>query len=124
MRNKLNKLVHPDLHFVYPVNTTDAVKKNAVSANFAKSGERLCLKNPYASFFDWLQSLGIENKQGNISVHEAQDMLKTLSLKAYEGGYKVMIIWMADKMNNECSNKILKIVEEPPEKTILFCYRE
>jgi len=122
--NKITKLAHPDLHFIYPVNTNEEIKKNAVSANFTEEWRKFVLKNPYASLFDWLQSLGIENKQGNISVNEAQDMLKTLSLKAYEGGYKVIIIWMADKMNTECSNKILKIVEEPPEKTLLLLLTE
>ncbi len=121
---KIAKLSHPDLHFIYPVNTNDSVKKNAVSANFTVEWQKFVAENPYASLFDWLQSLGIENKQGNISVNEAQDMLKTLSLKSYEGGYKVMIIWMAEKMNGECSNKILKIVEEPPEKTLLLLLTE
>ncbi|MFT4670469.1 MAG: DNA polymerase-3 subunit delta' [Flavobacteriaceae bacterium] len=122
--SKVKKLVHPDLHFVYPVNTNDVIKKNAVSANFTKEWRQFVLKNPYSSLFDWLQSLGIENKQGNISVNEAQDLLKTLALKSYEGGYKVMIIWMADKMNTECSNKILKIVEEPPKNTLLLLLTE
>lgn len=122
--NKLKKLAHPDLHFIYPVNTNDAIKKNAVSSHFTEDWRAFVLNKPYGSLFDWLQSIGIENKQGNISVNEAQDLLKTLSLKAYEGGYKVMIIWMADKMNNECSNKILKIVEEPPEKTLLLLLTE
>ena len=122
--NKVKKLAHPDLHFIYPVNTNDVVKKHAVSANFTEDWRKFVLNNPYASLFDWLQSIGIENKQGNISVNEAQDLLKTLSLKAYEGGYKVMIIWMADKMNTECANKILKIVEEPPAKTLLLLLTE
>jgi len=121
---KIDKLVHPDLHFVYPVNTNDTIKKNAISSNFNEEWRQFVHSNPYASLFDWLQSLGIEKKQGNISVHEAQDLLKTLSLKSYEGGYKVMIIWMADKMNTECANKILKIVEEPPEKTLLLLLTE
>ncbi len=122
--SKVKKLAHPDLHFVYPVNTNDVIKKNAVSANFTKEWRSFVLNNPYASLFEWLQYLGIENKQGNISVYEAQDLLKTLALKSYEGGYKVMIIWMADKMNTECSNKILKIVEEPPKNTLLLLLTE
>jgi len=122
--SKVKKLAHPDLHFVYPVNTNDVIKKNAVSANFTKEWRHFVLDNPYASLFEWLQSLGIENKQGNISVYEAQDLLKTLALKSYEGGYKVIIIWMAAKMNTECSNKILKIVEEPPKNTLLLLLTE
>jgi len=71
-----------------------------------------------------LQFIGIEKKQGNISKNEAIDISKKLSLKAYEGGYKVMIIWMADKMNNECANKLLKLIEEPPNKTVLLLLTE
>jgi DNA polymerase-3 subunit delta' len=64
--------------------------------------------------------LGVQNKQGEIRVDDAQEILKSLSLKSYEGGYKIMIIWMADKLNIAASNKLLKLLEEPPEKTVLF----
>ena len=121
---KVTQLVHPDLHFIYPVNTTENVKKDPVSSHFSKEWRDFVLKTPYASLYDWYQFLGIENKQGNISKHEAKEISKKLYLKAYEGGYKVMIIWMADKMNIECSNKILKIVEEPPDKTVLLLLTE
>lgn len=123
-KNKVAKLSHPDLHFVYPVNTSDDVKKNAVSDNYAEGWRKFVLNNPYASLFEWLQSIGIEKKQGNISKYEAENIAKKLSLKAYEGGYKVMIIWMADNMNNECANKILKLVEEPSDKTVLLLLTE
>ncbi|MBG42497.1 MAG: DNA polymerase III subunit delta' [Aequorivita sp.] len=123
-KNKISKLVHPDLHFVYPVNTSDVVKKNAVSDNYAEAWRSFVLNNPYASLFEWLQSLGLEKKQGNISKHEAESISKKLSLKAFEGGYKVMIIWMAEHMNGECANKILKLVEEPTEKTLLLLLTE
>ncbi len=118
--NKVAKLVHPDLHFIFPVNTNERVKKNPVSSLFSEEWREFILKNPYASLYDWYKFIGIENKQGNISKNEAEEISKKLFLKAYEGGYKVMIIWMADKMNIECSNKILKIVEEPPENTVLL----
>lgn len=121
---KVAKLSHPDLHFVYPVNTNDEVKKNPVSSLFSEEWRKFVLENPYGSLFDWFQHLGIENKQGNISVKEAEEISKRLSLKAYEGGHKIMIIWMADKMNTECANKILKIVEEPPDKTVLLLLTE
>ncbi|PHS62285.1 MAG: DNA polymerase III subunit delta' [Flavobacterium sp.] len=121
---KVSKLNHPDLHFVYPVNSNENVKTHPVSDNFSSEWREFVLKNPYASLYDWLQFIGIEKKQGNISKYEAQNISKKLSLKAYEGGYKVMIIWMADKMNNECANKILKLVEEPPEKTVLLLLTE
>ncbi len=115
---------HPDLHFIYPVNTNDSVKKNAVSSSFSTEWRDFMSKSPYGSLFNWFQLLGIENKQGNISVKEAEEISKKLALTAYEGGYKIMIIWMADKMNTECSNKILKLVEEPPDKTILLLLTE
>jgi len=121
---KVAKLAHPDLHFVMPVNTNEKIKKNPVSSHFSSEWREFVLNNAYASLYDWFQFLGIENKQGNISKFEAEDISKKLSLKAYEGGYKVMIIWMADKMNMECSNKILKLVEEPPEKTLLLLLTE
>ncbi|MFK5983262.1 MAG: DNA polymerase III subunit delta' [Flavobacteriaceae bacterium] len=121
---KVSKLNHPDLHFVYPVNSNENVKTHPISDNFASEWREFVLKNPYASLYDWFQFIGIEKKQGNISKYEAQNISKKLSLKAYEGGYKVMIIWMADKMNTECANKILKLVEEPPEKTVLLLLTE
>ncbi len=122
--NKVANLAHPDLHFVMPVNTNEKIKKHPVSSNFSSEWREFVLNNPYASLYDWYQFLGIEKKQGNISKHEAEDISKKLSLKAYEGGYKVMIIWMADKMNTECSNKILKLVEEPPKRTVLLLLTE
>jgi len=121
---KVAKLAHPDLHFVYPVNTNDSVKKHPVSKLFMQDWRTFIEKNAYGSLFDWLQELGIENKQGAINVDEAADILKSLSLTSYEGGYKVFIIWMADKMNTACANKILKIVEEPPAKTVLLLLTE
>lgn len=123
-KSKVSKLVHPDLHFVYPVNTSDIAKKNAISDNYAEGWRSFVLNNPYASLFEWLQSIGIEKKQGNISKFEAENISKKLSLKAFEGGYKVMILWMADNMNGECANKILKLVEEPTEKTVLLLLTE
>jgi len=77
-----------------------------------QSGETLWL------MFDWHKHIGIEKKQSNISVNEAADINKALALKSYEGGYKVMIIWMAEKMNRDASNKLLKLIEEPPKKTV------
>lgn len=123
-KKKTAKLVHPDLHFVYPVNTSDIAKKNAVSDNYAVAWRQFVLENPYASLFEWLQRLGIENKQGNISKFEAELISKKLALKAFEGGYKVLIIWMAENMNSECANKILKLVEEPTENTLLLLLAE
>ena len=122
--NKIDKLAHPDLHFVYPVNTNDKVKAHAISNHFLEEWREFIELRPYGSLFDWLKHLGIEKKQGNINVAEAEDISKKLALKSYEGGYKVMVIWMAEKMNNECANKILKIVEEPPSNTVLLLLTE
>ncbi len=123
-KTKVEKLAHPDLHFVYPVNTNESVKKNPVSDNFLAKWRAFVIQNSYSSLYDWYQFIGIENKQGNISKHEAVSITKKLSLKSYEGGYKVLIIWMADKMNNECANQLLKLIEEPPEKTVLLLLTE
>lgn len=123
-KNKISKLSHPDLHFVYPVNTNDLIKKNAISDNYAEEWRNFVQKNPYASLFEWLQAIGIEKKQGNISKYEAENISKKLSLKSFEGGYKIMIIWMADNMNIECANKILKLVEEPSDNTLLLLLSE
>lgn len=123
-KQQVSRLEHPDLHFVYPVNTNDTISKNAVSDDFGSEWRNFVLRNPYASLFEWLQSIGIERKQGNISVHEANNIAKKLSLKSYEGGFKVMIIWMAENMNIDCSNRILKLIEEPSDKTVLLLLAE
>ncbi|MBT0607143.1 DNA polymerase III subunit [Aequorivita echinoideorum] len=123
-KNKVSKLTHPDLHFVYPVNTSEDIKKNAVSDHYSEAWREFVLNNPYASLFEWLQAIGIEKKQGNISKYEAESIGKKIALKSYEGGYKVLIIWMAENMNAECSNKILKIIEEPTDKTVLLLLTE
>lgn len=117
-------LAHPDLHFAFPVATTDQVKSHPISSNFLNSWREFVKEDPYGSLYDWYQKLGIENKQGQIGVDEAQDILKSLSLKSYEGGYKVMLIWMADKMNTAASNKLLKLIEEPPDKTLFILIAE
>ncbi len=121
---KLNKLMHPDLHFAFPVATTDKVKRHPVSDLFLEEWRRFIANNPYGDVLDWFQQLGNENKQGQIGVDEAEAIVKKLSLKAYEGNYKVMIIWMAEKLNNAAANKLLKLIEEPPEKTVLLLITE
>ena len=99
---KFEHFSHPDLHFVFPVATTDDVKSHPVSDHFMVEWRQFLTESPYGSLFDWLRNLGIQNKQGLISVDEATEINKKLALKAYEGGYKVMIIWMADKMRIKC----------------------
>ena len=121
---KFQKLTHPDLHFAYPTVTTDEVKKNPKSIDFIVNWREFVTQNPYGGLFDWYAVLGVQNKQGEIRVDDAQEILKSLSLKAYEGGYKIMIVWMADKLNIAASNKLLKLLEEPPEKTIFILISE
>ena len=121
---KFDKLSHPDLHFVYPTVATEDVKTKPKSIDFIGDWRAFVTQNPYGSLFDWYTVLGVNNKQGEIRVDDAQEILKTLSLKSYEGGYKIMIVWMADKMNTPASNKLLKLLEEPPEKTIFILITE
>ena len=121
---KFNKLMHPDMHFVFPVATNATIKKHPVSDLFLEDWRDFISNNPYGDLFDWYRQLGIENKQGQIGVDEAENIVKKLSLKAFEGNFKVMLIWMADKMNTATSNKLLKLLEEPPEKTILLLITE
>lgn len=121
---KFENFSHPDLHFVFPVATNSEVKSHPVSANFLKEWREFITETPYGSLFDWYKKLDIQNKQGQIGVDEAHEIVKSLSLKAYEGGYKVMIIWMADKMNIATANKLLKLLEEPPQKTIFLLIAE
>ena len=96
---KVTKLQHPDVHFAFPVTTNDSVKKHPVSNLFLNEWRDFVNNQPYGGLFNWLQSIGVENKQGMIGVDEALEVVKKLQLKSYEGGFKVMIIWMAEKMN-------------------------
>jgi DNA polymerase-3 subunit delta' len=121
---KFDKLSHPDLHFVYPTVSTEDVKTKPKSIDFIGDWRNFVGHNPYGSLFDWYTVLGVNNKQGEIRVDDAQEILKSLALKSYEGGYKIMIVWMADKMNIAASNKLLKLLEEPPEKTIFILISE
>lgn len=121
---KMNRLSHPDLHFAFPVAINDKVKKRPVSGNFLDQWRDFVKHQPYSSLYNWYQKIGVENKQGRIGVDEAQEIIKSLSLKSYEGGYKVMIIWMAEKMNTACSNKLLKLIEEPPKNTLFLLITE
>jgi DNA polymerase III subunit delta' len=121
---KVNKLAHPDIHFAFPVAINDKIKKHPVSNLFLEDWRNFITNSPYGSLFNWYQQLGIENKQGQIGVDEAEEIVKKLVLKSYEGGYKVMIIWMVEKMNVAASNKLLKLIEEPPKDTLFLLIAE
>lgn len=118
------KWQHPDLHFAFPTATNESVKTHPVSNLFITDWRQFLTENPFGSLFDWYQHIGIENKQGQIGVDEAQEIVKALQLKPYEGTYQVMIIWMPEKMNAAASNKLLKLIEEPPYKTIFLLVTE
>lgn len=117
---KYQSLAHPDLHFAFPVNTTPKIKRDPVSDHFMEEWRSFLKQNPYQTLPEWLKFIDIEKKQGNISVRESQSIISKLSLKNYEAPYKVMIIWMAEVMNQASANKLLKILEEPPDKTLFL----
>ncbi|ALM08464.1 DNA polymerase III subunit delta' [Sediminicola sp. YIK13] len=121
---KCNSISHPDVHFAFPVSNSDKVKSHAVSNHYMEEWREFLNEQPYGNLFDWYRLIGIEKKQGMIGVDEAQEVVKKLALKSYEGGYKVMIIWMADRMNNSAANKLLKLIEEPPAKTVFILITE
>ena len=122
--SKCNSLTHPDLHFAFPVANSDKVKSHAVSDHYLEEWRQFVQEQPYGNLFDWYRKVGIEKKQGQIGVDEAQDIVKKLSFKSYEGGYKILILWMAEKMNIAASNKLLKLIEEPPAQTIILLITE
>ena len=123
---KFNSFAHPDVHFAYPVANTEQAKKHAVSDNFSKEWREFLAEQPYGKLIDWYRLIDIRKKKGQIGVDEAKEIVKKLSLKSFEGGFKVMIVWMAEKLNTAASNKLLKLIEEPPEKTVflLLCQDE
>ena len=121
---KFNSFSHPDLHFIFPTVSTSDVKTKPKSIDFVKDWRQFIIENPYGSLFDWYNLLEVANKQGEIRVDDAQEILKSLALKSFEGGYKIAIVWMAEKMNVASSNKLLKLLEEPPEKTLFILISE
>ena len=122
---KFMSLTHPDLHFVFPTATNKGVKQNPESDLFISEWrEYLADCQCYADLSDWFNKLDIENKQGVINVRDAVTILRKLSFKAYESEYKIAIIWMADKLNVQCANKLLKLIEEPPAKTLFILIAE
>ena len=121
---KCENLSHPDLHFAFPVSASGSTRSHPVSDHFLAQWREFIKEQPYGNLFDWYRAVGIERKQGQIGVDEAHDIVRKLSLKSYEGGFKVMIIWMADRMNATAANKLLKLIEEPPARTVLLMIAE
>ncbi len=115
---KYEKLIHPDMHFVFPVIKTG--DKKSVSDSYIQQWREKVLTDPYFSLIEWLDEISKEKKQGNIYAEESAEIIKKLNLKTYEGEYKCMIIWLPERMNISCSNKLLKVLEEPPENTVFI----
>jgi len=117
---KISKLIHPDLHFVFPVNSGKKSLKDPVSDDYINEWRQYFLPNPYVTENGWYDFIGIENKQGFISATESRNIIRKLNFKAFEAEYKIMIIWLPERMNITAANILLKIIEEPPEKTLFF----
>ena len=119
---KANALIHPDIHFSYPVITKKPGEK-PISADFIKEWREFVTQSPYGNVYDWLQFIGAENKQGNITATECNDINRTMSLKSFESEYKILIMWMPEFLGKE-GNKLLKLIEEPPPNTLFIFLAE
>jgi len=122
---KFQKYAHPDLHFYFPTTTTDAVKKEPKSELMLTEWRTFLSKNQgYATQNSWYDFLGVGNKQGTIYVRDAADIISKMALKAYEAKYKVIVVWMVEKLHESASNKLLKTLEEPPDNTLILLVAE
>ncbi|WP_462253692.1 DNA polymerase III subunit [Ferruginibacter sp.] len=119
---KATALIHPDIHFSYPVITKKAGEK-PISADFIKEWREFVVQSPYGNVYDWLQFIGAENKQGNITATECNDINRTMSLKSFESEYKILIMWKPEFLGKE-GNKLLKLIEEPPPNTLFIFVAE
>ncbi len=116
---KYQKLAHPDLHFVFPV-VKPAGRSSVICDDFIADFRAAIIENHYLNVNDWYARISGDQKQGLIYSNESEEIIRKLSLKTYESEYKVMIIWLPEKMHLNCANKLLKILEEPPEKTVFL----
>jgi len=122
---KYQKLIHPDLHFIYPVATTQRVTKKPQSKHFIEAWRNFLIGNHYhVGLQGWYETIGLESKQGIINADDCNEIVTTLSYKSYESDYKVMILWMVERLYSSAAPKILKILEEPPEKTLFLLISE
>jgi DNA polymerase-3 subunit delta' len=119
---RAEQLLHPDLHFCYPVISKKPGEKPK-STDFINEWRDFIKQMPYGNVYDWLQSIGAENKQGNITAEECNDIIRRLSLKSFEAEYKVLILWMPEYLGKE-GNKLLKLIEEPPANTLFILVAE
>jgi len=116
---KYEKLIHPDLHFVFPV-IKGKKATDPVSDNYLEEWREFVKKSPFFNLNDWMDSIEVGNAQGMIFASEASEIIKKLSLKSFESDFKIMIIWLPEKMHQATANKLLKMIEEPPEKTLFL----
>ena len=121
-RAMLEKLEHPDLHFTYPTIKLPSMSADhkPVSEDFAREWHELVMAGPYFTMTEWLEQMGGENQQAIITAGESDSLVRKLSLKSSQGGYKISLIWLPERMNIECANKILKLLEEPPSQTLFI----
>ncbi|MDR2806482.1 MAG: DNA polymerase III subunit [Dysgonamonadaceae bacterium] len=120
---QLNKLFHPDLHFVFPIINKKG-SKEAFCDDFLPEWRAFVKETPYGTLSDWLDKISAENAQGLIYARESDEILRKLNLRAYESDYKIMIIWLPEKMHEVAANKLLKLLEEPPERTVFLLVSE
>jgi DNA polymerase III subunit delta' len=116
---KYEKMIHPDLHFVFPVIKGKKISE-PVSDNYIAEWREFVKKSPYFSVNAWFDSIDVGNAQGMIFASEAAEIIKKLNLKTFESDFKIMIIWLPEKMHHATANKLLKLIEEPPEKTLFL----
>jgi len=119
---KAQQLIHPDIHFSYPVIPRKSGDK-PISTDYISEWREFVSLSPYGNSYDWLQFIGAENKQGNITASECSDIIRKLNLKSFESGYKILIMWMPEYLGNE-GNKLLKLIEEPPPNTLFILIAE
>ena len=119
---KAAELVHPDIHFSYPV-VTKKPGSPPISTDYISEWREFIKSYPYGNVYDWLQFIGAENKQGNITAHECNDIIRKLNLKSFESEYKILLMWLPEYLGNE-GNKLLKLIEEPPPNTLFILVAE
>ena len=116
--------IHPDIHYSYPViKKTTRSDEKPISTDWVKEWREFIKQYPYGNVYDWLQFIGAENKQGNITAAECADIIRKLNLKSFESEYKILVLWMPEYLGNE-GNKLLKLIEEPPPNTLFILVAE
>ena len=118
----LEKMEHPDLHFTFPTIKLPSMSTDhkPVSDDFIREWRKMIAEGAYFTMDKWMQTIGAENQQAIITAGESDELVRKLSMKSSQGGYKVSLIWLPERMNTECANKLLKLIEEPPRQTVFI----